>query len=389
MPFLKYILILTFLLLLPAIYIYKYYVSVSKAKRSIKFCFWIPILLIIAALLLFMFHPMRMGLLYVRISFIFIFLVIFGNLSFSIVSFIGRLIGRHSRSVRKVFDYLAIFCCIVTIGIVLYSFQYGYKRLCVREVTVYSSDLPKAFDGYRIVQFSDLHIGSFSVGSNDVNNIVEKINAQKGDMIVFTGDLINIEASELDGYQSLLSRLKAHDGVYSVLGNHDYGKYKRWRTSADEARNLISLKQRERSYGWRLLLNEDTLIHRGDTCIALLGTEDYGTKIPYQYGDIKKAMASLPDGGKGLFKVHLTHDPSYWRIRILHQTDVQLTLSGHTHGMQLEIGSFSPCQWFFKEWNGLYTEGKQALFVSTGIGALIPYRYGAWPEVVAITLKRK
>jgi predicted MPP superfamily phosphohydrolase len=389
MPFLKYVLILAFLLLAPQIYIYRCYVQKTGWRRGVKRCFWLPTLFFVVSLVIYLFHPMRMGMPFTRVVFIVMFVLIFGGVSFTILSLLGRLVGWKSKGVRRVFDVLATLFCAFTVGVVIYSFTAGFRRLTVREVTVCSPQLPSAFDGYRIVQFSDLHVGSFTDGSSDVKHIVDLINAQKGNMIVFTGDLVNLEANELNAFEGELSQLKAPDGVFSILGNHDYGRYKRWKSESDKAANLMLLKYKERSFGWHLMLNSDTLIHRGDTCLALVGTEDYGKKPHYQYGDVHKALAGLPRGGKGYFKLLLTHDPTYWRMKILPETDIQLTLAGHTHGMQLEIGSFSPCQWLFKEWNGLYREGQQQLFVSTGVGALIPYRLGAWPEVVVLTLRRR
>jgi predicted MPP superfamily phosphohydrolase len=332
---------------------------------------------------------MRTGMMGMRISTIIIFIIIFGKFSFSFASLVGRLFANKRKKWQIIADRLAMVCCIFTICCILYSFLYGYKRYITKEVTVYAKGLPKSFDGYRIVQFSDLHIGSFRDGEDaNVQKIVNMINAQHPDMIVFTGDLVNVEATELDGFKQVLSQLQAKDGVYSILGNHDYGKYKKWDSPIAEANNLKDMKQKERSFGWTLLLNEGKVLQKGNDKIALLGSENYGKKAIHNYGNLNKALTTLPNRGKGLYKILLTHDPSHWHLKVLPETDIQLTLSGHTHAMQLKLGSFSPCQWLFDEWDGLYAVGSRVIYVDTGVGALMSYRYGAWPQISVLTLRK-
>lgn len=389
MPFLKYVIILSVLLILPDIYIYRYYIAQIKSSKWIKRSYWLLDALIIVLLILFLLHPVRMGAIGMRESIIAIFIIIFGKFSFFLVSASGRIFFNRKKKIMRYFNVAAVLFSVFIIGCVLYSFIYGYKRYVVKDVTVYAKGLPKSYDGYRIVQFSDLHIGSFHNGDDkNVKHIVDLINCQKGNMIVFTGDLINVQADELNGFQKTLSLLSAPDGVYSILGNHDYGKYKRWNSAQAETANLSRLKAFQRSFGWHLLLNQSVMLHRGDSCIALLGSEDYGEKAAYKYGDLNKALATLPNRGKGIYKILLTHDPTHWHLKVLPETDIQLTLSGHTHAMQLKIGSFSPCQWLFDEWDGLYAVGNRELYVDTGVGALMSYRYGAWPQISVITLRR-
>lgn len=365
------------------------YVSKWNISKHLKRCYWLLDVLIVLLLVGYMLHPVRTGAIGTKISTIAIFVIIFGNIVFTIVSLIGRLLAKKKKNIQVIADRLAFVCCLITIGCILYSFLYGYRRYVTKDVTIYAKGLPASFNGYRIVQFSDLHIGSFS-GSHDsdVQKIVDMVNAQHPDMIVFTGDLINVEAKELNGFTRVLSQLKAKDGVYSILGNHDYGKYRRWSSPAAELNNLNQLKQSEASFGWKLLLNNGTLLKRGNEEIALLGSEDYGNKAAYKYGDLNKTLSTLPNRGKGLYKILLTHDPSHWHLKVLPETDIQLTLSGHTHAMQLKFGSFSPCQWLFDEWDGLYAVGSRVLYVDTGVGALMSYRFGAWPQISVITLRK-
>jgi len=340
-------------------------------------------------LLSFMINPPHTGAPIVRFFSILIFVIILGKFAFAIVSFIGRIIGMRSPRIRKVFNGIGVFVSILTICCVLYSFLYGYRNYKVRQITIYSKELPVAFDGYRIVQFSDLHIGAFNSRTDkNVRHIVDLINRQRANLIVFTGDLINISTNELNGFEPALAQLKAPDGIYSILGNHDYGKYRRWKTEKEEEDNLSLLKQKEKEIGWHLLLNEHVLLHRNHSDIALIGTEDYGDKVSYRFGDLKKSMSGLPNNGRGIYKIMLAHDPTFWHLKVLPESDIQLTLSGHTHGMQFKIGSFSPCQWLFTEWDGLYAVGRRILNVNLGVGALMSFRFGAWPEITVITLRR-
>lgn len=271
------------------------------------------------------------------------------------------------------------------------------NNLQVRNVIFTSPDIPESFDGYRIVQFSDLHVGTFRRGhEKDVKAIVDLINAQKGNIIVFTGDIVNHRAEELNGFEAQLSRLNAPDGVYSIMGNHDYSMYIHWKTEEEHQKAIRAIQDKERSLGWRLLLNEHVLLRRGNDSIALVGSENDGYRHHFpRRGNLSKMLAGI-EGLKvdtvkrpKLFKVLLSHDPTQWRRKILPQSDIQLMLSGHTHGMQFEIFGFSPAEWLYPEWGGMYTVGSQSLYVSLGVGeVMIPFRFGALPEINVITLKR-
>ena len=272
---------------------------------------------------------------------------------------------------------------------------FGPSLLQVRHADFASADLPPAFDGYRIVQISDLHLTSLRNRPHMVEKIVERIMEQSPDMIVFTGDLVSTSARELEGFEGILSRLHAPDGVYSVLGNHDYMTYARYLPPQGQAALLDTLKAKQRAMGWDLLLNEHRIIRQGKDSIVLVGVENDG-KPPFPArGDLKKALGGVPGFGQGrnpsgVFKVLLSHDPSHWRRNVLPQTDIQLTLSGHTHGMQFILFGWSPSPLFYPEWRHMYREGDRGLYVSLGLGgALIPFRFGAWPEINVITLHNK
>ena len=264
----------------------------------------------------------------------------------------------------------------------------------MKNATCESALLPKSFDGYRILQLSDLHIGTFRGNPGFIRKLVKVVNEQNADLIVFTGDLVNIRADEVRPFMADLSTMKQRDGVLSIMGNHDYCEYGQDHSERYEKRNQNILHYLEAKMGWRMLDNEHVTIGRlRQTCgenisesIAVIGVENI-SKPPFpDYGDLEKAIGDLP---AGMFKVLLSHDPSHWRRGVLNKTDIALTLSGHTHAGQLKIGRFSPSKWAYNEWGGKYVEGDSMLYVSTGIGGTVPFRFGAWPEINVITLKCK
>ena len=276
-----------------------------------------------------------------------------------------------------------------------YGLFVGYQQLEIHQVEYSSKDLPKAFDGYRIVQFSDAHVGTMT-GSREwlLERAVDSILALKPDMIVFTGDLQNVYPEELVDHLPQLSRLKAPDGVYAVLGNHDYAVYQPC-DSLEKETNCAKTQSLVRQTGWTLLMNEHRIIHRDSDSIVIAGMENWGTvkRMPRR-GDVAKTLATpspLTTNRSTLtntpFIIMLQHDPTAWRELILPQCHAQLTLSGHTHGGQTDVFGFSPASLSYKEWGGMTYEGLRALFVSTGLGALIPFRLGLPGEIVVITLK--
>lgn len=271
--------------------------------------------------------------------------------------------------------------------ILAYGYFIGSRQFVVNRQTYYFRDLPEEFDGYRILQFSDLHLGTFRHGhQQDVDSIVALINRQHCDAIMFAGDLICKSSEELAPYDSLLSQLRAPDGVYSIMGNHDYGTYNEFEYEVDRLIDVEALQEHEASYGWRLLLNDHVILHRANQRIAIVGVENDGIPPFPQLANLDKAMKGVNTDD---FCVLLTHDPTHWKRSIVNQTSIQLTLSGHTHAGQFKIFGWSPCSLRYPEWSGTYTEGEQILSVSDGIGnSIIPFRFGAWPEVNVITLRR-
>ncbi len=249
------------------------------------------------------------------------------------------------------------------------------------------SNLPPAFSGLRIVQISDSHFGSFFHNYAAVEKGFEMINELRPDLILFTGDIVNNYADEIDGWEPYLSGLTAKYGKYAVLGNHDYGDYVAWPTAEAKEDNLRYLINKMNESGFRMLLNENQVISVGSDEISLIGTENWGHGSFSKYGDLNKAMT----GVKQPFKILLSHDPSHWDDQVLQKTDIDLTLSGHTHGMQFGIEvpgiKWSPAQYRYPRWGGLYTEGKQHLYVNRGFGYIgFPGRVGISPEITLIEL---
>lgn len=287
---------------------------------------------------------------------------------------------------HKALAYFAWGMTAIVFCSLLYGMTGGYRHIVVKDYAYESRRLPKAFDGYRITQLSDLHLGTLHGHESVVERIVDSVNATRPDLIVFTGDLVNYHAEEVHEFEAVLRRLKAPDGVVAIMGNHDYAQYYKWDSPLDSLADIRHLQNRERAMGWSVLLNDNLVIHRGDDSIAIVGVENDGLPPFPQRGDLTKAQRGLT---ADCFKVLLSHDPTHWRRRVLPETNIDLMLAGHTHGMQFKIGGFSPASWFYREWGGDYTDGGRTLYVSLGVGeVLIPFRLGAWPEINVITLKR-
>ena len=286
---------------------------------------------------------------------------------------------------------------LVLVTLLCVGYFYGSRHFVVREQIIQFEELPDAFDGYRICQFSDFHAFAFHCGhEKDVQKVVELINAQHCDLIVFTGDLVTIQAKELDGFMDQLSLLSAPDGVVSIMGNHDYAMYHRRLTKAQRRADIKDLYRRQRDMGWTLLLNENITIRRGNDSLVVIGVENDGTPPHFpRFADMKKAMRGVDPHS---FQVMLSHDPTHWHRTIIPETDIHLTLSGHTHAGQFKLFGWSPVKSVYGEWTGLYdnvkerTDGqplRQYLHISEGVGCVpIPFRVGAWPEICVITLRK-
>ena len=269
----------------------------------------------------------------------------------------------------------------------MYRGKYNYK---VFSYTLEYDDLPQAFDGFTITQISDLHSGSFD-NVEKVNYGIDLVNRQQSDLILFTGDLVNNKTDEVLPWIEHFSKLSAPYGVYSVLGNHDYGDYTQWNSEEAKKHNFKNLCQAQKEMGWNLLLNESRFIEKEGERIAIIGVENWGKGGFKRAGDLNKSLEKVAPED---FKIVMSHDPSHWEAEIIpHPYKIHLTLSGHTHGMQFGIDipgwfKWSPVKWRYKQWAGIYELDNQRINVNRGFGFLAyPGRVGMWPEISVITLK--
>lgn len=268
-----------------------------------------------------------------------------------------------------------------------YGLVWGWRHLVVRQQTITVPDLPKEFDGFRIVQVSDLHLEMFEGQEAFIRSLVDSVNAAHPDLIVFTGDLVSRQSREMLPFMDILSQMKAPYGVMSILGNHDYSIYGPFHGSPKAIEHDLDLfKEYQRQIGWDLLLNEHRFIRRDSAQIAVIGVENEGKSGKVRRADLPRAIEGVPDS---CFKLLLTHDPWHWRHEVTRTTNIQLTLSGHTHAAHFRIGDVSPSRLVYSEWRGLYRKGSQQLFISSGIGGMLAFRLGAWPEINVLTLRRE
>ena len=274
---------------------------------------------------------------------------------------------------------------------IIYGVFVGKYNFKVREETIVFKDLPEGFDGLKVLQISDLHVGSWD-NKDAIEKGIEIINQQEYDILLFTGDFVNTLATEADPWIETLQKIKTPKyGKYAVLGNHDYGEYVKWDTEAAKEANFIAIKNNIEKSGFQLLLNENVVVKNNSDSIYLLGVENWGLNFK-KAGDLKKTSENVPANA---FKIVMTHDPSHWDAEIVnHQQKYQLTLSGHTHGMQFgfdipSVLEWSPAKYIYPEWGGLYNKGHQYIYVNRGFGFhAYSGRVGIWPEITVLELKK-
>lgn len=362
-----YIVVMSVLAFLPAFWLW--HIGVSEWPLLLAILWWVPSLLLVLAevgLQMGFFHKLSVRVLFTTILF-----------------------SAFPKVVFILFDaflpwFFALIPALGVMGWFAFGFIEGWKRLELKHITFTSPDLPPYFDGYRLVQITDFHLGSFPPGNDFVQKVVDATNNEEPDMILFTGDLVNNQASEVEPYLDTLGQLHASDGIYSIWGNHDYCEYGNNHSIGALKRNRRMLYGYQESLGWHQLMNEHHVVSHGMASIAVIGVENPGQPPFTNRSNLKKAMKGLnPD----MFKILLSHDPHHWRREVVGKK-IQLTLAGHTHAGQLKIGKWTPARMAFKEWGGAYRIGEQMLYVSSGIGGSFPFRLGAWPELTVITLKR-
>ncbi len=362
-----YIVVMSVLAFLPDFWLW--HIGVSEWPLLLAILWWVPSLLLVLAevgLQMGFFHKLSVRVLFTTILF-----------------------SAFPKVVFILFDaflpwFFALIPALGVMGWFAFGFIEGWKRLELKHITFTSPDLPPYFDGYRLVQITDFHLGSFPPGNDFVQKVVDATNNEEPDMILFTGDLVNNQASEVEPYLDTLGQLHASDGIYSIWGNHDYCEYGNNHSIGALKRNRRMLYGYQESLGWHQLMNEHHVVSHGMASIAVIGVENPGQPPFTNRSNLKKAMKGLnPD----MFKILLSHDPHHWRREVVGKK-IQLTLAGHTHAGQLKIGKWTPARMAFKEWGGAYRIGEQMLYVSSGIGGSFSFRLGAWPELTVITLKR-
>lgn len=292
---------------------------------------------------------------------------------------------------RKLISQIAIGLASIPFASLLYGMFRGKYNFKVLSYKLEYDDLPEAFEGFKIAQISDIHSGSFD-SPKKVQYGVDLVNAQDADVVFFTGDLVNNRAEEILPWIQTFKKINAKHGVYSILGNHDYGDYSPWESPEAKKKNMEDLKKAQKKMGWDLLLNESRFIEKQGQRVAIIGVENWGSGGFKKAGDLNKALSNVAAED---FKILMSHDPSHWEAEVIpHPFNIHLTLSGHTHGMQFGIEipgwvKWSPIKWRYKQWAGIYEKLNQRLNVNRGFGYLAyPGRVGIWPEVTVITLNR-
>lgn len=304
-----------------------------------------------------------------------------------LVACVPRLWHKHR---VKALSRTGIAIALIVFGLMWWGALINRYRIDVRQVEVSDPALPEAFDGFTIAQISDLHVGSYGADTAYVAKVVRRVNELHPDLIVFTGDIVNRRSDELAPFVATLSRLEAPMGVYSILGNHDYGDYYQWPDSAAKCENMALLHTMQREMGWKLLDNDHAVLRAGADSLVVIGVENIGDPPFPTYGDLDAAYPY--DLADPAFKILLSHNPAHWVDDIADSPDknIALTLSGHTHAMQIEFFGISPAAFRYPTWGGMYTDADgHRLYVNIGIGEVgIPARIGATPEITLLTLRK-
>ncbi len=292
---------------------------------------------------------------------------------------------------KKTFNIVGVIIGCTILCVMLYGSIVTVRTPVITEVIVESERLPNEFDGLKVVQLSDFHLGSFGDKSSFVSDVVDMVNSTNPDLVLFTGDLVNSLATEAVRFKPQLSGFRTKYGVWSVLGNHDYGDYYEWSSPEAKAENLKALKDFQAECGWNMLNNEHAVIGCDGDSIVLIGVENWGDYPFPKYGKLGDAYSSLKDDK---FKILMSHNPVHWRGEVLPNSNIDLMLAGHTHAMQVVINicgfTWSPAELRYEEWGGLYERDNQKLYVNKGLGFVgVPMRIGANPEITLITLKRR
>jgi predicted MPP superfamily phosphohydrolase len=288
------------------------------------------------------------------------------------------------------FTVIRIVLSSFAIGVMLISACITPRNFEVTHAKVSIPNLPSSFENYKIVLIADIHLGSWNRKYSKLKPVIKLVNDQHPDLIAFSGDMVNNFAAEAEGWRPYFMKLKAKDGKYAILGNHDYGDYTEWKSNKERTENRLQIRQHIRSFGFRLLLNENVYLKKGNDSLKLVGVENWGKSVQSRYCDLNKAMGTSNSNAPAIL---MSHDPNEWEAEVLGK-NIVLTMSGHTHAAQLgiKIGNrlFSPASFVFKYWSGLYKVGSQYIYVNRGIGYIgLPMSVGVRPEITVIELSRK
>ncbi len=368
----------------------------STAGRAVKLAFLCSAAVTNLLMLVIIIWPKRdvnadiipvMWLLYAWIT------VYLSKLVYCLTSWIGLIPRLWKGRSLKCGKYVGLPLAIIVFITLWYGAIWGRRSIHIENVTVTSPKLPPAFEGYRIVQFSDAHVGTWGTDTTFISKLVTEINALHPNIIVFTGDIVNRKTDEIQPFIKVLSRLHAPDGVYSIMGNHDYGDYSNWPSEAEHQENTLQLRRIQKQMGWKLLEDEHIWLRAGNDSIALIGVENWGEPPFPSYGDFEKATKGLD---ANTFNILLSHNPMHWHSIVRESAKADLTLSGHTHAMQMRLRTpwknYSLSALKYPEWEGMteYTRPDGSLsrvYVNIGCGEVgFPARIGADPEITVITL---
>lgn len=375
-------------IVLPDIYIDMHYWRHYKGYTWwLRLLWWLPSVLMVAYSIAIAstrnFVPDEM--MFINVYMMLVGLVVMPKMLFALCSGIGYLVCKYTHRRRNYGNFIWLPFAAGAIYIIMYGFIVGFGKLEVKHLDLYFDDLPEAFEGYRIVHFSDAHVGSFQYDKKSIlQRDIDSINAQKADMVVFTGDIQNMQPDELLPVMPLLSKVKAKDGVYSVLGNHDYSIYIDATEDVKKA-NIKATVDREQQMGWTVLRNDNRVIRRDADSLVIAGEENGGRKPSPKLADLEKSLHGV---GKGAFIVMLQHDPNVWQEKIVPDGRVQLTLSGHTHAGQVSVFGLRFTQLTAHNDYGLYNQDRQQLYVTSGLGGVVAMRFGATAEIAVITLHK-
>lgn len=385
----------------------KYLLNKSNTVRKfLSILYWLPLLMLGTYVAGISLIPSEEWPSFLRIYYTAVMVIMYvGKMLFGIVLLLAVLVYLINKFLNKTVFH-KLWKGSITAGLILWGslalimiagMVFGTRNVMVQKEELVFNELPAHFNNYRIVQISDLHLGTMS-GTKPLAKIVKKVNALQPDLIVFTGDLVNDQTSEAYPFKTELSKLSAPDGILCILGNHDYGEYRNWPDSFAKEQNNIALAGLFREMNWHLLKNSSVIVKKGNDSIAVIGVENWSSHLVFgRKGDLKKAYSGTD---KISFKILLTHDPSHWKAQVMKDfDDIALTLSGHTHAMQMGIETswlkWSPSVWLFKEWGGLYPQKNSSgveryLYVNRGTGQLMyPGRVGIPPEITLIVLNKK